>query len=83
MGLFGCKEDTHHVKVSHQRAAGELFRDAAQNEEARKIPLKTVFCAFVARREQMRCNWAIGQLPNWSAAQFVVLGMARTTGELF
>ena len=26
MGLLGFREDTHHVKVSHRLAAGELFR---------------------------------------------------------
>ena len=45
--------------------------------------LPTPFLCFFFRRERTQRNWAIGQLTNWSVAQFVVLGVARTTGELF
>ena len=63
------------------RTAGELFRARPENKEAGGIPANTISVLFFCR-ERTQCNWAIGQLTNWSVAQFVVLGATRTIGEL-
>ena len=62
---------TGHVKVSHQRAAGELFREAAQNKEARGIPANTISVLFFLQGTDTM------QLGNWATDKLVSCPVCR------